>query len=95
MTGDRGAITSARIDALRELDNQYGWVTALHAPAIRKLVADAGPLQLSLFDRQDLAQISSPGFPGERPAATEKLRPVRRYALGVDCEVSGAMGGPL
>ena len=44
----------------------YGWVTALRAPAIRKLMADDGPLQLSLFDQQDLAEITSDDFPGER-----------------------------
>ncbi|MGH3287744.1 MAG: IS1634 family transposase, partial [Streptosporangiaceae bacterium] len=69
MVGDRGMITSARIGALRELDGKYGWITALRAPAIRKLMADDGPLQLSLFDEQDLAEISSPGFPGERLVA--------------------------
>jgi hypothetical protein len=66
MVGDRGMITSARIEALRELDDQYAWITALRAPAIRALMADDGPLQLSLFDEQDLAEISSPDFPGER-----------------------------
>ena len=66
MVGDRGMITSARIDALRELDGKYGWITALRAPAIRKLMADDGPLQLSLFDEQDLAEITSDVFPGER-----------------------------
>ena len=66
MAGDRGMITSARINAIRELDGKYGWITALRAPAIRKLMADDGPLQLSLFDEQDLAEISSPDFPGER-----------------------------
>jgi hypothetical protein len=66
MVGDRGMITSARIDAIRELDGTYGWITALRAPAIRKLMAGDGPLQLSLFDEQDLAEISSPDFPGER-----------------------------
>jgi hypothetical protein len=66
MVGDRGMITTARIEALRELDCSYAWITALRAPAIRKLMADDGPLQLSLFDEQDLAEISSPDFPGER-----------------------------
>ena len=69
MVGDRGMITSARIEAVRELDGRYGWITALRAPAIRKLMADDGPLQLSLFDEQDLAEISSPDFPGERLVA--------------------------
>jgi hypothetical protein len=72
MAGDRGMITSARIQALNQLEDgtqrpdPYGWITALRAPAIRKLMADGGPLQLSLFDQQDLAEITSPGFPGER-----------------------------
>jgi hypothetical protein len=66
MVGDRGMITSARIEALRELDDGYAWITALRAPAIKKLMTDDGPLQLSLFDEQDLAEITSPEFPGER-----------------------------
>ena len=69
MVGDRGMITSARIDALQELDKNYGWITALRSPAIRKLMADDGPLQLSLFDEQDLAEITSLDFPGERLVA--------------------------
>jgi hypothetical protein len=75
MVGDRGMITSARIDALNQAEDgtrrpdPYGWITALRAPAIRKLMADNGPLQLSLFDQQDLAEITSPDFPGERLVA--------------------------
>jgi len=69
MVGDRGMITSARIEAIQELDGKHGWITALRAPAIRKLMAEDGPLQLSLFDEQDLAEISSPDFPGERLVA--------------------------
>ena len=69
MVGDRGMITTARIEALKELDGKYGWITALRAPAIRKLMAGDGPLQLSLFDEQDLAEITSPDFPGERLVA--------------------------
>ena len=65
MVGDRGMITSARIKALRELEGM-AWITCLRAPAIKKLMADGGPLQLSLFDEQDLAEITSPDFPGER-----------------------------
>ena len=72
MVGDRGMITSARIAALNQAQDgtarpdPYGWITALRAPAIRKLMADDGPLQLSLFDEQDLAEITSEDFPGER-----------------------------
>jgi hypothetical protein len=64
MVGDRGMITSARIRALQDLGG-LSWITCLRAPAIRKL-ADGGPLQLSLFDQQDLAEITSPDYPGER-----------------------------
>jgi hypothetical protein len=75
MVGDRGMITSARIRALNQQEDgtprqdPYGWITALRAPAIKKLMADGGPLQLSLFDQQDLAEITSPDFPGERLVA--------------------------
>jgi hypothetical protein len=75
MVGDRGMITSARIQALNQLEDgtprpdPYGWITALRAPAVKKLMADGGPLQLSLFDEQDLAEITSPDFPGERLVA--------------------------
>jgi Transposase DDE domain len=65
MVGDRGMITSARIEALKDLGGM-GWLTALRAPAIAALAADDGPLQLSLFDQQDLAEISHPDYPGER-----------------------------
>src|SRR6266545_4249698 len=65
MVGDRGMITSARIDALRA-KTDLGWLTALRAPAIAKLAVDRQPLQLSLFDEQDLAEISHPDYPGER-----------------------------
>jgi hypothetical protein len=72
MVGDRGMITSARIRALNRREDgtqrpdAYGWITALRAPAIKKLMADGGPLQMSLFDEQDLAEITSDDFPGER-----------------------------
>jgi hypothetical protein len=65
MVGDRGMITTARIKDLRETDGM-AWITCLRHPAIKKLMAADGPLQLSLFDEQDLAEISSPDFPGER-----------------------------
>jgi hypothetical protein len=75
MVGDRGMITSARIAALNQQEDgtprpdPYGWVTALRAPAIRKLMAEGGPLQMSLFDEQDLAEITCDDFPGERLVA--------------------------
>jgi Transposase DDE domain len=69
LVGDRGMITSARIAALRELNDNgtgFGWITALRAPQIAKLAADDGPLQMSLFDTHDLAEIAHPDYPGER-----------------------------
>ncbi len=65
MVGDRGMITAARIRALKQTGG-LSWITCLRAPAIKKLAADGGPLQLSLFDEQDLAEISHPDYPGER-----------------------------
>ena len=64
LVGDRGMITSARVEALRELDGM-GWITCLRADKIRQLATD-GALQLSLFDQANLAEISHPDFPGER-----------------------------
>lgn len=64
MVGDRGMISSARIDAIKALGG-LDWVTALRAPAIKKLAAD-GTLQLGLFDTANLAEISHPDFPNER-----------------------------
>ncbi|MBO8150789.1 IS1634 family transposase (plasmid) [Rhodococcus sp. ZPP] len=65
MVGDRGMITSARITALAELGG-LGWLTALRAPQIAALAADDGPLQMSLFDDQNFAEITHPDYPGER-----------------------------
>ncbi len=64
MVGDRGMITQSRIETLL---NPAGldWITALRAPSIRSL-AEQGTLQLSLFDDRELAEVTSPDFPGER-----------------------------
>ncbi|MBV8573515.1 MAG: IS1634 family transposase, partial [Acetobacteraceae bacterium] len=65
MVGDRGLLTEARItETLRPAG--LDWITALLAPAIKALAADDGPLQLSLFDHRDMAEITSPDYPGER-----------------------------
>jgi transposase len=72
LVGDRGMITSARIAGLRKLNDDpdtatdFGWITALRAPQVATLAAEDGPLQMSLFDTQDLAEIAHPDFPGER-----------------------------
>jgi hypothetical protein len=84
LVGDRSMITQTRIDediAPAGLD----WIAALRAPVIRALV-EAGELQLSLFDRRDMAAITSPDYPGERPGRQVsapfpcKLRRPRRQA---------------
>src|ERR1700732_4956871 len=65
MVGDRGVLTSARIEqTLRPAG--LDWITALRAPAIKQLAAEGGPLQPSLFDDRDMAEITSPDYPGER-----------------------------
>lgn len=79
LVGDRGMLTSARIDELKEdQTGAYGWISALRSGQIRKL-ADTGELQLELFDERDLAEITSEQhFPGER------LVVCRNPALGAE-----------
>ena len=62
--GDRGMLTQTRIDALKKHPG-IGWISALRSDAIRRLVG-TGTIQMSLFDEQNLAEITSPDFPGER-----------------------------
>jgi hypothetical protein len=86
LVADRGLLTEARIEAeLRPLEGKLDWITALRAPAVRKLFEE-GDLQLSLFDQRDLAEITSKRFPDERLIAcrnpllaTERAR--KREAL--------------
>jgi len=68
LVGDRGMITSARLRENLKPAPGIEWITALRAPAIKKLASD-GVLQPSLFDSRDLAEISHPDFPGERLVA--------------------------
>src|SRR5246127_4177796 len=65
LVGDRGMLTSARIREDLETAEGVRWITALRAGQIQRLAVD-GPLQLSLFDEQDLAEIQHPSYPGER-----------------------------
>ena len=67
LVGDRGMITQARLEKTLKPAG-LDWITALRAPAIRSL-AEAGALQLSLFDERDLAEITAPDYPGERLVA--------------------------
>ena len=65
LVGDRGLLTEARIrDELKPVAG-LEWITALRASVIKQLVS-TGALQLSLFDQRDVAQITSPDYPGER-----------------------------
>jgi Transposase DDE domain len=67
LVGDRGMLTAARLrDDVRPAG--LDWITALRAPQVKKLVR-GGDLQLTLFDQTDLAEITSPDFPGERLVA--------------------------
>ncbi|MGO9692234.1 MAG: IS1634 family transposase [Mycobacterium sp.] len=99
LVGDRGMITSARITALRELNSNnataFGWISALRAPDIATLAAEQGPLQMSLFDTHDLAEISHPDYPGERliacrnPAlAAERARKRTELLAATDADLA-------
>jgi len=65
LVGDRGMLTTTRIKDLRGMAGM-SWITALRAPQIAALAADDGPLQMSLFDEHDFAEITHRDFPGER-----------------------------
>lgn len=65
LVGDRGVLTEARIREDIEPTEGVDWISALRAPAIRKL-AEQGDIDKSLFDKRDLAEITSPEYPGER-----------------------------
>jgi len=65
LVGDRGMLTTTRIKDLRGMDGM-SWITALRAPQIAALAADDGPLQMSLFDEYNFAEITHPDYPGER-----------------------------
>ena len=92
LVGDRGMLTGARIrQDLHGIDG-LRWITTLRAPTIRKLVA-AGRVTLSLFDERDLAEVSSPDFPGERlivcrnPVLAEQRRRKRLELLAATEEL--------
>ncbi len=94
MVGDRGVLTSARIEqTLRPAG--LDWITALRAPAIKQLAAAGGPLQPSLFDHRDMAEITSPDYPGERLVvcknpllAEERARKRAELLVGTEKELA-------
>ena len=64
IVGDRGMLTQPQVERIKQ-HPEMGWITALTSVAIRGLLEE-GALQLSLFDEKNLAEISSPDYPGER-----------------------------
>ena len=64
VVSDRGMVTKANLELLSDTEGT-SWITALKAPQVQKL-AKTGALQLSLFDQQNLAEIASDDYPGER-----------------------------
>jgi len=63
--GDRGMITSKRIEETLRGVEGLQWITALRADNIKKLV-EGGIIEPSLFDERDLMEVQSPDYPGER-----------------------------
>ena len=68
LVGDRGMLTSAQIEKLRELGS-CGWISCLRSTDIRKLLESRGQTDAPLFDQKNLAELSHPDFPGERLVA--------------------------
>jgi transposase len=85
LVGDRGMLTQPQIDKIKRHPG-LGWITALTSVAIRGLL-ESGALQLSLFDETNLAEITSPDYPGERlmvchnPLLEEERRRKRQELL--------------
>jgi transposase len=90
LVGDRGMLTQTQIDTLQKYPG-LGWISALRSEAIRALL-DEGTLERSLFDEVDLAEITSPDFPGERlmacynPLLAEKRQRKRQRLLDATAE---------
>jgi len=63
--GDRGMLTSARIEQVLRPQGM-DWLSSLRAPQIAQLAAEHGPFQPSLFDQRNLLELTSEHFPGER-----------------------------
>jgi len=86
LVGDRGMLTAARVRADLQPVTGIDWITALKSVEVQKLVSDQA-LQLSLFDQQDLAEITHPDYPGERliacynPLLAEERKRKRRELL--------------
>jgi transposase len=86
MVGDRGMLTDARIREEFKGVEGLDWISALRGPAIKKLL-ERKDFTMSLFDDRDLAEITSPEYPGERlmvcrnPLLAEDRRRTREELL--------------
>ncbi len=92
--GDRGMLTSARIEQVLEPEGM-DWISSLRAPQIAQLAGEHGPFQPSLFDERNLLELSSEHFPGERlvvcrnPAlAQERARKRAELLAATEAELS-------
>jgi len=78
-------LTQTQIDELKRHPG-VGWISALRSEKVKQLF-ERKYLQLSLFDQQNLAEIHSPDFPGERlmacfnPLLAEERKRKRRELL--------------
>jgi transposase len=99
LAGDRGMLTQTQLDHLKEHPG-LGWISALRSDAIRKLI-DSGPLQRSLFDSVNLAEIVAPAYPDERliacynPLLAEQRRRKRTELLAKTEEKLTALAGEV
>jgi len=84
LVGDRGMIGQAAVEDLRNIAG-LEWITALKSSQIRRLV-EGEALQLGLFDKRNLFELTHPDYPGERLMACRnvelgKLRAHKRQSL--------------
>jgi hypothetical protein len=76
MVGDRGVITAARIDALKEVGG-FGWLASLRAPSIADLAA-SGDLQGELFRQGELRRDHPIPTTRRAPGGMQEPRPRNR-----------------
>jgi hypothetical protein len=91
LVGDRGMLTSARIREEVEPAG-FDWISCLRNDAIQQLASDDGPLQLSLFDERDLAEIAAPERRRDRPGRRRGGRQAQGGQAFRDRDRRGAVG---
>ena len=84
IVGDRGMITQTQIDEIKTIDG-VDWIAALKPAGIKELV-ESGNIQMELFDKRNLFEITHPNYPGERLIVClnpelRKLRGHKRQSL--------------